>query len=136
MPAGGYFSTADDISRFCRMLLNDGLWEGKRILSVEAVREMSKRQTPDTSRKLRARLCRQRRAIRPWRRVATNMNIDRAKGLVTVWLVQHAGFPGDGKAAQGAFRKRPKPSLRSKAKRSSCRFDVARSRRHLCLRLT
>jgi len=33
----GLFSTASDISLFCRMLLNDGKWKGKRILSPAAV---------------------------------------------------------------------------------------------------
>lgn len=106
MPAGGYFSTADDIGRFCRMLLNDGMWEGKRLLSVEAVRELSKRQTPADLKESYGLGC----AVNGdsfghGGAFATNMNIDRAKGLVTVWLVQHAGFPGDGKSAQGAFRK-------------------------------
>jgi hypothetical protein len=33
------------------------------------------------------------------------MNIDPTRGFVTVWLVQHAGYPGEGGKAQGAFRK-------------------------------
>jgi len=33
----GLFSTAADLSVFCRMLLSDGKWEGKRILSPDAV---------------------------------------------------------------------------------------------------
>jgi CubicO group peptidase (beta-lactamase class C family) len=37
--------------------------------------------------------------------LATNMNIDPTRGFVTVWLVQHAGYPGEGGKAQGAFRK-------------------------------
>ncbi len=42
MPAanGGLFSTAEDYSKFCRMLLNDGELNGKRILSAEAVEKM------------------------------------------------------------------------------------------------
>jgi hypothetical protein len=36
---------------------------------------------------------------------ATNMNIDTKRGLITVWMVQHAGFPKNGDKAQGAFRK-------------------------------
>jgi CubicO group peptidase (beta-lactamase class C family) len=36
---------------------------------------------------------------------ATNMSIDPEKRLITVWLVQHAGFPGDGGKAQGVFQK-------------------------------
>ncbi len=42
MPAanGGLFSTADDYAKFCRMLLNEGELDGKRILSAEAVKAM------------------------------------------------------------------------------------------------
>ena len=32
------------------------------------------------------------------------MTIDVKRGLVSVYLVQHAGFPGDGGKAQDAFR--------------------------------
>jgi len=36
---------------------------------------------------------------------ATNMTIDPKRGLILVWMVQHAGFPGDGGKSQAAFRK-------------------------------
>jgi CubicO group peptidase (beta-lactamase class C family) len=106
MPAGGYFSTADDIGRFCRMLLNDGMWEGKRVLSKEAVAEISKRQTPPALKEsygLGAKVAPD--GFGHGGAFATNMNIDKQRGLVTVWLVQHQGFPGDGKSAHVAFRK-------------------------------
>ena len=35
---------------------------------------------------------------------ATNMTVDTQRGLVTVWMIQHAGFPGNGGQAQGAFQ--------------------------------
>jgi len=35
---------------------------------------------------------------------ATNMQIDRRRGLVLVWMVQHNGFPGDGAKSQDAFK--------------------------------
>lgn len=47
MPAGGYFSTAHDLGRFCRMLLRGGELDGKRYLSEQAVRTMSSSQTGD-----------------------------------------------------------------------------------------
>ena len=37
----GLFSTARDLATFCRMLLNDGEWGGKRVLSERAVRQMT-----------------------------------------------------------------------------------------------
>jgi hypothetical protein len=35
----------------------------------------------------------------------TNMTIDPAHDFITVWLVQHAGFPGDGWKSEAAFEK-------------------------------
>lgn len=48
MPAanGGLFSTAEDYGRFCRMLLNEGTSEGKKILQPETVRALTSLQTP------------------------------------------------------------------------------------------
>ena len=37
----GLFSTADDLARFCRMILNGGEYEGRRILSERAVNQMT-----------------------------------------------------------------------------------------------
>lgn len=44
---GGLFSTALDYARFCQLLLNDGVFEGKRLLSPAAVRLISTVQTGD-----------------------------------------------------------------------------------------
>jgi CubicO group peptidase (beta-lactamase class C family) len=44
-PAGGYFSTAHDLGRFCRMLLRGGELDGRRYLSASAVRQMAAIQT-------------------------------------------------------------------------------------------
>ncbi|HEY0549981.1 MAG TPA: serine hydrolase domain-containing protein [Verrucomicrobiae bacterium] len=46
-PAGGLFSTASDVARFYQMMLSEGLWHGKRILSNEAVAQMTRPQTGD-----------------------------------------------------------------------------------------
>ena len=35
---------------------------------------------------------------------ATNMEIHTGKGLVTVWMVQHGGYPGQGGKAHGVFK--------------------------------
>jgi CubicO group peptidase (beta-lactamase class C family) len=43
----GLFSTAEDIARFYRMLLNKGALNGKRILKPETVVEMTRKQTGD-----------------------------------------------------------------------------------------
>ena len=47
MPAGGLFSTAADVAAFCQMLLNGGTHAGKRVLSEDAVRQMTSTQTGD-----------------------------------------------------------------------------------------
>jgi CubicO group peptidase (beta-lactamase class C family) len=44
MPAGGLFSTAADVLKFCQMILNGGTFGGKRYISPEAVHEMTSKQ--------------------------------------------------------------------------------------------
>ncbi len=121
-PAGGLFSTAEDLGTFCRMILNGGQLDGKRYLSEAAIREMTSTQTGDllnggkgengyglgwsTTAKSKGNTgpvipgpCDHGGAY------STKMWIDPGKKLVTVWMVQHAGFPIDGNQAQGAFHK-------------------------------
>ncbi|MFM7042881.1 MAG: serine hydrolase domain-containing protein [Planctomycetaceae bacterium] len=106
MPAGGYFSTAADVGRFCRMLLGGGEMEGRRVLSAEAVREMTSRQTPaDVKESYGLGFTVNGTSFGHGGAHATNMSIDPATGIATVWMVQHAGFPGDGAKAQGEFQK-------------------------------
>jgi CubicO group peptidase (beta-lactamase class C family) len=106
MPAGGLFSTAHDLGRFCRMVLGGGTLDGKRYLSEAAVAQMTSKQTGDQ--------------VKDgygfgWSTgggsfghggaYATNMTIDPKRGLVLVWMVQHAGFAGDGGKSRDAFTK-------------------------------
>jgi CubicO group peptidase (beta-lactamase class C family) len=107
MPAGGYFSTATDVGRFCRMLLNGGTLDGKRVLTEASVKEMATRQTPTTVKESYGLglSVNGDGSFGHGGALATNMTVDPKRGLVYVWLVQHAGYPGDGGAAQGAFRK-------------------------------
>lgn len=106
MPAGGLFSTAADVAHFCQMMLNKGTYRGKRILSEQAVRALTTRQTGEKVKvnyglgfSLGGDNFGHGGAL------ATSMNVDTKRGLITVWLVQHAGFPGNGGQAQGVFRK-------------------------------
>lgn len=46
-PNGGLFSTAPDYARFCRMLLNNGMLDGRRFLKPETVALLSRIQTGD-----------------------------------------------------------------------------------------
>jgi CubicO group peptidase (beta-lactamase class C family) len=105
MPAGGLFSTAHDTAIFCQMLLNKGQWNGHRYLSEAAIDELSKRQTP-TSVKESYGLGFSVGAdnFGHGGAHATNMDVRPGKGIVTVWMVQHGGFPGEGQKAQGVFK--------------------------------
>jgi CubicO group peptidase (beta-lactamase class C family) len=46
-PAGGLFSTAGDMAKFYGMMLQGGVWNGRRILGEESAREMTRTQTGD-----------------------------------------------------------------------------------------
>ena len=103
MPGGGLFSTADDCGRFCRMLLGGGVFEGRRILSEAAVAEMTKRQTPGTVKESYGLgfTVGGDGAFGHGGAYATNMSIDRRRGLAVVWLVQDAGSPPEWRACAG-----------------------------------
>ncbi len=105
MPAGGLFSTASDVARFCQMILNTGVYNGKRYLSEAAVAQMTSKQTGD--------------GIKDgyglgWSTgggtfghggaYSTGMTIDPKRRLITVFMVQHAGFPKHGDKSQEAFK--------------------------------
>lgn len=106
MPAGGLFSTAKDTAQFCRMMLNGGELDGKRYLSETSFKELTTKQTPE--------------AIQNGYGLgyaisgdsfghggahATKMDIFPGDGIAVIWMVQHGGFPGDGKNAHGDFSK-------------------------------
>ena len=95
MPGGGLFSTAADCGRFCRMLLGGGAVGGSRILSEAAVREMRTRQTPEGVKEAYG-LGIQIHANGRYGHggaYATDLAVDDARGIATVWLVQDAS-PG------------------------------------------
>jgi CubicO group peptidase (beta-lactamase class C family) len=114
-PAGGLFSTATDVSLFCRMILNGGTYQGKRYLSPAAVQQMTSTQTDhgnygfgwSTTRKAHGEP--EAANLSPCGHggaYSTNMWIDPQHQLVTVFMVQHAGYPGkDGGKIQPAFTK-------------------------------
>lgn len=105
MPAGGLFSTADDVARFCQMLLRGGEFGGRQILSADAVKELSRRQTAKSIKQSYGLGCTTADGIfGHGGALATDMAIDTKRGLITVWLVQHAGFPLDGAKAKDAFK--------------------------------
>ncbi|HVW00524.1 MAG TPA: serine hydrolase domain-containing protein [Planctomycetaceae bacterium] len=106
MPAGGLFSTAGDIAKFYRMLLNGGELDGKRYLSEKAVHELTSRQTPaEFKESYGLGFSVGEHRFGHGGAYSTNTNANTKDGLITVWLVQHAGFPGEGGKSQGAFQK-------------------------------
>ena len=104
MPAGGLFSTGADVATFCRMLLNGGELNGKRYLSEAAIKTMTSKQTGDAVNEgYGIGWSTNGKTFGHGGALATNMTIDPKRGLITVFLVQHAGFPGDGGKSHGAF---------------------------------
>ncbi len=106
MPAGGLFSTAHDVARFYQMLLGGGQLDGTRLLSEAAVKQMTSRQTPPG---LNDSYGFGIAAGGNWYghggAFSTNTWADTERGLIFVWLVQHAAFPGEGGKAQDVFKK-------------------------------
>ena len=106
MPAGGLFSTGKDVSRFCQMVLNGGELDGKRYVSEASVKQMTSKQTSDAIKEgYGLGWSTNNSSFGHGGALATNMTIDPKRGLVTVWMVQHAGYPGDGNQSHGAFVK-------------------------------
>jgi len=112
MPAGGLFSTASDVARFCLMILNGGALDGKRYLSEAAVKQMTSKQTPDAlTEKYGLGWSTGDGEFGHGGAYATNMTIDPQDGLVFIWMVQHAGFPGDGAKSRDAFMRAAKAAF-------------------------
>ncbi len=106
MPAGGLFSTAGDLARFCQMILNRGVFQGKRLLSEKAVAELTRKQTPNQLKDgYGLGWATSGGSFGHGGAYATNMTIDRDRGLIYVFMVQHAGFPGNGGQSFEAFKK-------------------------------
>lgn len=104
MPAGGLFSTAGDLARFLQMILNGGRHQGKRLISEDAVAQMTQKQTPLDVEKAYGL---------GWGigdgtfghdgAYASGMTIYPQSGLATVYLVQHAGFVPGGEKCRSTF---------------------------------
>jgi serine-type D-Ala-D-Ala carboxypeptidase/endopeptidase len=87
--AGSYLSTGPDYSRFVQMILNGGVWEGKRILSAESVERMRTDQTAG------ARI-----ASTPY---AAQGGLGQSRYGVGGWLVPNPPTPSLEMSSQGAF---------------------------------
>jgi CubicO group peptidase (beta-lactamase class C family) len=105
VPAGGLFSTAADVGQFCQMVLNGGAYGGRRYLSEAAVREMTSKQTGALKEGYGLGWSTGGGTYGHGGAYSTGMTVDPGRGLVTVFLVQHAGFPKGGEGSQAAFRR-------------------------------
>ncbi len=105
VPAGDLFSTAGDIARFYRMLLHHGEIDGHRYLSPEAVEQLTTKQTPvsvETGYGLGFKVTPG--SFGHGGAYSTNSGVETESGLILIWLVQHASFPGNGKESIDSFR--------------------------------
>ncbi len=110
MPAGGLFSTAEDLAKFCRMLLNGGQLDGRRYISEKALRTMTGNQTGNLPTSYGLGWAVDKNPGGPFGHggaYATNMQINPGAGIATIYLVQHAGYPNgdEGKKVLPAFQK-------------------------------
>ncbi|MBL9130295.1 MAG: beta-lactamase family protein [Verrucomicrobiaceae bacterium] len=105
MPAGGLFSTAADVAKFCQMLLRGGELGGKRYLSAAAIKQIMTKQTAEGLNPYSLGFALTGDSYGHGGAHATNMSIDPVKGLVTVFMVQHSGWRNDsGKTILPAFK--------------------------------
>jgi CubicO group peptidase (beta-lactamase class C family) len=105
MPAGGLFSTATDLSIFYRMIANGGIFGGKRILSEQAVRQMTSKQTGSLPNGYGLGFNVHGDFVEHGGAYNTKSQLDRDRGIITIFLVQHAGWPKGGEKAVGVFEK-------------------------------
>ena len=104
VPGGGLFSTAGDIGRLCQMVLNGGTFNSKRILTEEAIKQLTSKQTAESLKDNYGLGWSTGATFGHGGAYATNMTINPKSGLVMVFMVQHNGFAGDGGKSLGAFR--------------------------------
>jgi CubicO group peptidase (beta-lactamase class C family) len=97
MPAGGLFSTAKDLSIFYRMMANGGIFNGKRILSEKSVKTMTSDQSGEAHSHYGFGFGTDGKSFTHGGAYGTNSRYDMEHKLITVYLVQHAGFAGNGK---------------------------------------
>ncbi|MDD4872333.1 MAG: serine hydrolase [Kiritimatiellae bacterium] len=106
-PGGGLFSTGRDLAHFCQMLLNKGMYNGKRFLSETAIAELTKIQTgkPDQKYGLGFAVDQDGHgAFGHGGAQGTNMTIYPERQLALIWMVQvRGGYPGKGSKARDAF---------------------------------
>jgi CubicO group peptidase (beta-lactamase class C family) len=104
MPGGGLFSTASDVIRFYRMLANGGVLDGVRVLSEGAVRELVTDQTGEQKRAYGIGIGANGRSFSHGGAYLTNTAFDMERGLITLFLGQHASWREGGKEIMPRFQ--------------------------------
>lgn len=105
----GLFSTAQDLARFYRMLLNDGSLDGATILSPESARRMRERQTPeDWSGAFSFGMITKDDTFGHSGSFGTNTLANRETGLICIWLTQQTANLGDAWESEYIFQKAAK----------------------------
>ena len=106
LPLGGLFSTANDLSRFYRMLLRGGELDGVRVLSQESARRMRERQTPSGWKGAFSFGClTTEKTFGHMGSFGTNSVADVETGQIRIWLTQQSGNPGGAWEAEYLFEK-------------------------------
>lgn len=105
MPAGGLFSTASDLCIFYQMLANGGQLGGKRIVSEQAVKQMTSRQTGELKSAYGFGFTVGGGIFGHGGAYGTNSSYNPTYGLIMIYLVQHGGGKDDSGKAQQAFHK-------------------------------
>ena len=117
MPAGGLFSTATDVVKFCQMFLNGGTYDGRHYLSKTSVAEMTRKQTGDKVEKNYGFGWDTGETFHHGGAFKTHMRIDPRRGLISVFLVHQANDwrHDDGKNMLPSFQKAAEKLLAAKA---------------------
>ncbi len=105
MPAGGLFSTANDLSLFYRMMANGGTFHGTRVLSKKAVEMATSDQSGEAQSNYGFGFGTNGKTFTHGGAYGTNSRYDREHKLITVFLVQHAGWSEEGKKILPTFQK-------------------------------
>jgi len=115
MPGGGLFSTAEDLLRFARMILNGGELEGRRYLSAALVKQMTSKQTAETIKEgygfgfmVGAGEFGHGGAL------GTETSIHPETGLITILMIQQGRYLGDGAKIRAEFKRVARERLAGK----------------------
>lgn len=108
VPAGGLFSTARDVARFCQMILRGGTLDGRRYLSAESIAEMTRKQTgPGIQQRYGFGWAVGESGFGHTGLYRTQMFLEPRKGRIWIFMAQQSRFAGEeGEELLEGFRRR------------------------------